>query len=126
MPWQNVDLDFALGALGKQCSAFTPLPMKTDILWKTKMSLEGGFANIATIFQARNEGERDHLYETILSYVQKVPDDIRGDIDRNESELMASKKESALGPDGIPGSFYRCAGGLGSQFLFNAYKHFGR
>ena len=79
------------------------------------------------IFQARNEGERDHLYETILRCVQKVPDDIRGDIDRNEfDELMASQKESALGSDGIPGSFYRCAGGLGSQFLFNAYKHFGR
>ena len=34
---------------------------------------------------------------------------------------MATKKESS--PDGIPYSFYRCAGGLGSQVLFNAYKH---
>ena len=33
------------------------------------------------------------------------------------------KKESAPGPDGYPKSPYRCAGGLGSQFLYNAYKH---
>ena len=26
-------------------------------------------------------------------------------------------------PMGIPKSLYRCAGGLGSQFLFKAYKH---
>ena len=31
--------------------------------------------------------------------------------------------ESAQGPDGISYSLYRCAGGLGLQFLFNAYKH---
>ena len=36
---------------------------------------------------------------------------------------MATKKESAPGPDVIPYSFYRCAGGLGSQVLFNAHKH---
>ena len=36
---------------------------------------------------------------------------------------MATTKESAPGPDGIPKSLYRCAGGLGSQFLFNAYKY---
>ena len=31
------------------------------------------------------------------------------------------KKESAPGPDGIPHGIYRCAGGSGSHFLFNAY-----
>ena len=36
---------------------------------------------------------------------------------------MAAKKESAPGPDGIPYSLHRCGEGLGSQFLFNAYKH---
>ena len=40
--------------------------------------------------------------------VQKAPDDTRLEIDRNEF-------------DG--GSLCRCAGGLGSQVLFNAYKH---
>ena len=33
------------------------------------------------------------------------------------------KKDSAPGPDGIPYGACRCAGGLGSQFLFNAYKY---
>ena len=33
-----------------------------------------------------------------------------------------TKKESAPDPDGIPHSVYRCAGGLGSPFLFNAYR----
>ena len=37
--------------------------------------------------------------------------------------LMNSKQESAPGPDGIPYDLYRCAGGLGSRFLHNAYKH---
>ena len=36
---------------------------------------------------------------------------------------MATTKESAPGPDEVPYSLHRCAGGLGSQFLFNAYKH---
>ena len=33
------------------------------------------------------------------------------------------QKESAPGPDGIPHSLHRCAGGLGSTFLFNVYQH---
>ena len=46
------------------------------------------------------------------------------EIDKHEfDEMMDSKKESAPGPDGIPYSRYRCAGGLGSQFLFHAFKH---
>ena len=38
----------------------------------------------STIFQARSEGERHHHKETILRYVQKDPDDIRWEIDKNE------------------------------------------
>ena len=60
-----------------------------------------------------------------VRFVQKAPDEIRWEIDRYEfDELLASKKkESAPGPDGRPYSFYRCAGGLGSQFLYKTYKH---
>ena len=55
-----------------------------------------------TIFQARVEGERHHCLETILSYVQRAPDSICREIDRNEfDELLAIKKESAPGPDGF-------------------------
>ena len=77
-----------------------------------------------TIFQARVEVQRHHHYENILRYVQKAPHDIRWVIDKNEfDELIATKKESAPGPDGIPYSLHGCAGELGSQVLFNAYKH---
>ena len=76
------------------------------------------------IFEARVEGERHHCHETILGYVQKAPDDIQWVIDQNEfDELMATNKESAPGPDGIPYSLHRCAGGLGSTFLFKVYQH---
>ena len=75
------------------------------------------------IFQSRNEEERHHAHETILEYVQKAPDDIRWEIDKREFDgMMATKKESAPGLDGIPCTIYRGAGGLGSQFLFDAYK----
>ena len=78
----------------------------------------------STIFQARVEGQRHHHYENILRYVQKAPDDIRWIIDKNEfDELIYTRKQSAPGPDGIPCSFHSCAVGLGSQVLFNAYKH---
>ena len=69
-----------------------------------------------TIFQARVEGPRHHQYEDIQRFVQMAPDDIRWTVDRIEfDELTAMKKDS--GADGIPYGAYRCAGGLGSQFL---------
>ena len=37
--------------------------------------------------------------------------------------MVATKKESAPGPDGIPYSLHRCAGGLGSLFLINVHQH---
>ena len=74
-----------------------------------------------TIFQARVEGPRHHQHEDILRYVQQAPDDIRRTIDKTEfDDLFALKNDSAPGPDGIVYGAYRCAGGLGSQFLFNA------
>ena len=77
-----------------------------------------------SIFQARVEGPRHHQYEDILRYVEKAPDDIRWTIDRTEfDELIAMKKDSAPGTDGIPYGACRCAGGLGFQFLVNAYKY---
>ena len=55
-----------------------------------------------TILQACVEGERHHCLETIFSYVQRAPDSICREIDRNEfDERLAIKKESAPGPDGF-------------------------
>ena len=56
---------------------------------------------------------------------KKAPDDIRWTIDETEfDDLLALKKDSAPGPDGTSYGVCRCAGGLGSKFLFNAYKAF--
>ena len=38
------------------------------------------------------------------------------------TELLASKRESASGPDGLHYSMYRCAGCIGAKFLFAAYQ----
>ena len=35
--------------------------------------------------------------------------------------MHATKRESAPGPDGLPYSAYRCAGGIGGQILCDAY-----
>ena len=37
-------------------------------------------------------------------------------------ELLAAKRESAPGPDGLPYSVHRCAGKYGSKFLFVANR----
>ena len=86
--------------------------MKRAIPWKPKMNLEEDFVSIGgTIFQARVEGPRHHQHEEILRYVQKAPDDIRWTIDQTEfDDLLASKKDSAPGPDGIPYGACRCGG----------------
>ena len=66
------------------------------------------------------KGPRHHQHEDILRDVQRAPDDIRWTIDQAEfGDLLAFKKDSAPCPDGIRYGAYRCAGGLGSHFLFN-------
>ena len=63
-----------------------------------------------TIFQARMEGPRHHQHEDILRYAQQALDDIRWTMDQAEfDDLLALKKDSAPGPDGIPNGAYRCA-----------------
>ena len=44
--WRSADLDFVLGVPRNQCSAFTLLPIKTAISWKTKTNQAGYFVNI--------------------------------------------------------------------------------
>ena len=58
-----------------------------------------------------------------MRFVQQAPDGINCAIDQAEfDDLLALKKDSAPGPDGIPYGVYRCAGGLGSKFPFRAYQ----
>ena len=71
----------------------------------------GGYVNIGVQSFRRALKVRG---TNILRRVQKAPDDIRWVIGKSEfDELMATKKESAPGPDGIPYSFYRGVGELG-------------
>ena len=68
-------------------------------------------------------GPRYYQHEETLRFVKQAPDDINWTIDQAEfDDLLALKKDSASGPDGIPYGVYRCAGGLGSKFLFRAYQ----
>ena len=125
MRWPNADLFSVLGVSKNLCVVSTLSLMMTVIPWKTKMNQGEGYVNTGgSIFQARVEGPRHHQFENLVQYVQKVPDDIRRVIDWTEfDELIAMKKDSAPRPDGIPHGAHRCAGGLGSQFRFNAYKY---
>ena len=75
-----------------------------------------------TIFQAIKEGPKRHRHEDILRYVQQAPDDIKWTIDQAKFDDLLAIKKKAPGPDGIPYGVYRCAGGLGSKFLFNSCK----
>ena len=76
-----------------------------------------------TIFHARVGGPRHHQYENNRRYVQNALDDICWTFHKAEFDhILALKKDSAPGTDGIPYVAYRCAGNLGSQFLFNAYR----
>ena len=65
--------------------------MKTVTLLKTKTNLAGGSANVGARFSKHAMKANGHC-ETFLRRVQKAPDDIRREIDRNEfDELMATK-----------------------------------
>ena len=78
------------------------------------MNQEEGFVSIGEPFSKQVSKARGITsMRDILRYVQKAPDDIRWTIDRTEfDELIAVKKDSAPGPDGIPYGAYRCAGGV--------------
>ena len=73
------------------------------------------------IFSARcGDIPNDHA-ELMLAFVQPAPNDLNWNIGLDEfEELLASKRESAPGPDGLPYSVYRSAGGVGTKFLGSA------
>ena len=74
--------------------------------------------SVAIFFEARVEGERDHCHETILRCIQKAPDDIPWEIDRNElHELMATKKKNPLQ---VPMRFYIVSTGVLEGWALNS------
>ena len=98
--------------------------MKRATPWRMKMNLVEDFVSIGEPFSKLARKVRDITNMMIfLRYVQQAPDDISWIIDQAEfDDLLALKKDSAPGPDGIPYGVYRCAGGLGSKFLFRSYQ----
>ena len=78
---------------------------------------------LGTILQAHQEGPKHYQHEEILRFVQQALDDINWTIDQaGFDDLVALKEDSALGLDGTSHGVYRCAGGLGSKFLYRAYQ----
>ena len=55
--------------------------------------------------------------------MQPAIDDIEWEVNREEfEEPLVTKRESAPDPGGLPCAF-RCAGGIGTHFVFEAYQH---
>ena len=70
------------------------LPMKTAINLENEDESGRRLCEYwCRIFQARVEGQRHHHDENILRYVQKAPDDIRWEIDKNEFDKLTRHKE---------------------------------
>ena len=59
----------------------------------------------------------------MLSFVELAPHNLNWIIESIEFEdMLASKRESAPGPGGLPYSVYRSVGGIRAKFLFAAHE----
>ena len=98
--------------------------MKRAIPWKMKMNQEEDFVSIEEPFSKHARKARGITNTKIFcDMCNKLLMTSVGPLIR--LSLMTSlheKKDSAPGLDGIPYGVYRCAGGLGSKFLFDACK----
>ena len=75
------------------------------------------------IFRPRCDGIPNDQTELALAVVQPATHDLNWTIGLDEfQDHLASKRESAPGPDGLPLSVYGSARGLGAKFLFAAYQ----
>ena len=119
-PWRSVDLVFAPGVPRSRWIVSTQLLMKTGPLCNTK-NRAGSYVDVGERFLRRALNARSTicmkafcgLFRRLLTtHVGKS----------TEMNLMDSwpQKKTAPSPDGIPYCLYKCAGGLGSQFLFKA------
>ena len=122
-PWPNAGSACEHGVPRNRCSASMHLPMKTVILLKMRTSRARDCAPNGARFLShapRTSGTMPtRPFSNTFRKFRKI---FSGKLTREFDEMIATKKEPAPGPDGIPHSIYRCAGGLGSHFLFNVYK----
>ena len=123
-----------LGTLMRCCEAWKPIEDCFDTLsfecidFLTRENLEAREAEVSTL--PWTQTEKDIAQARCSTFNMKrfcglfnklLMTSIGLFMDRAEfDDLLVSKKDSAPRPDGIPYGVYRCAGGLGSKFLFNA------
>ena len=98
--------------------------MKTATLWKMKTNRAGGSVNIGTRYLRRALKASgtiamrlscDTFRRLLTTYVGKL----------SETNLTTSWPQKGIRSRSrwVPHCLCRCAAGLGSQFLYNAYKH---
>ena len=79
--------------------------------------------NWSGIFRARDYGIPAGQADTMLSFVVPALREMNWAIELSALEkMLASKRESAPGPDGLPYSVYRSAGGVGAAFPCATYE----
>ena len=62
--------------------------------------------------------------EVVVRHVVGAPDDIVGTtLEEDFCTMLARRKQSALGPDGLSCGVYRCAGGIGAKLFFTGYEN---
>ena len=72
---------------------------------------------LVMIFEARKGNNQDHSSKTILSYVQRVFDDVHWTLRKeNFYDVLATKE------DFVPGLPYRCVGAIAGQILYDACR----
>ena len=75
------------------------------------------------VFGVGDTGIPNDQAQMILSCVQPAHPDLNWSFQLDEfEELLASKRESAPGPDELPCSVHRSADGMGTKFLFAAFQ----
>ena len=126
LPWTQTEKDTALasarvdnvpGATRNLCCLSVLLQMNRAIPWRMKINLEEDFVIIGEPF-SRHARKARGITNT------KTFCDLSNMLLMTSVGLLIKLNlmTSAPGLDGIPYGVYRCAGGLGSNFLFHAYK----
>ena len=70
------------------------------------------------IFRARDEVAHEINAEVVVRHVVRAPDDIVGTtLEEDFCTMLARRKQSALGPDGLSCGVYRCAIGIGAKLV---------
>ena len=124
MFWPDAELDSVRGVPNKPVLCFSAVTDEEGHHLANEDESCGIFLSIGEPFSRHVSKARD-ITSTRISYdLFRTPlDDFRWTIDRSEfDEHIAMKKDSTLGPDGLSYGAKRCSGGLGSQFLLNAYR----